>query len=118
MIQLVDRLEAEHQRWVAVLLENHRGCKRGFKAMRGAVADNPAKASKRRGARGRLGVIRQPVQIALHCRWRSQLPDETPLGRALGWADEQVSGPELGRLVREHPLAGWWSGVPYTPSAS
>jgi len=42
MIELVDRFEAEHERGISVLLEDHSGEKRRLETVRAAVADDAA----------------------------------------------------------------------------
>ena len=64
VIEQVDRLEAEDQRRVAVLLHDHRRRERRLQAVRRAGADHTAKAAQRLAAL--LGVIGQRIQPLLH----------------------------------------------------
>ena len=81
VIELVDRLEAEDQRRIAVLLEHDRREERRLEAVRAAVADDAAEAAQRRAA-ARLVVVGQAVQIALHGERRAQPRDQPPLAAA------------------------------------
>jgi hypothetical protein len=81
VVELVDRLEAEDQRRIAVLLEHDGGEEGGLEAMRGAVADDAAEAAQGRAAGRRLGVIRQAVQIVLNGERRPQPRDQAALAR-------------------------------------
>ena len=78
VVQLVDRLEAEDERRVAVRLERHRGEQRRLEAMRAALADYAAEAAQR-GAAARLLVVGEVVQIALDGEGGPKLRDEPPL---------------------------------------
>ena len=71
MIQLVDRLEAEEQRGIAVLFEDDRRKQRRLEAMGAAVLHHAPEAAQRRAA-SRLVVVRQAVQIALNRSWRAE----------------------------------------------
>ena len=62
VVEQVDRLEAEDQRRIAVLLEDDGRRERRFEAVRGAGADDAAERSQRLAAL--LGVVRQRVQPA------------------------------------------------------
>ena len=64
MIEPVRRLETQDQRGIPVLLENDRGKKRRFEAMRATAADDAPKAPERGTAAG-LGVVREAIQEAL-----------------------------------------------------
>ena len=65
VIQLVDRLEAEHERRKAVLLQDDRGEERRLEAVRAPVPHDAAKAAKR-GSSGRwFGVVGKAIQISL-----------------------------------------------------
>src|SRR4029078_7966282 len=81
VIELVDRFEAQHQRRIPMLLEDHGGEQRGLQAMGAAVLDDPAEASQR-GAPMRLVVVRQVVQEPLNQHRRAKPRDQTPLARA------------------------------------
>ena len=72
VIELVDRLEAEDERRVAVLLEDDRREQRRLEAMRAAVADDAAKAAQRRAPAG-LVVVGQAVEVALNGERRAQV---------------------------------------------
>jgi hypothetical protein len=78
VIELVDRLEAHHERRVAALLEN--GCRRQrrFHAVRHAVPDDAAEAALRGAAL--FGVVGQGVQPRLHRRGRAERVDNSSLG--------------------------------------
>ena len=85
MIELVDRLEAENERRIAVLFEDDGGKERGFEAVRAAVPHHAAKAAERRAFRLRFRVVGQPIQIALHVEGRAQARDQPALaGRERG----------------------------------
>jgi hypothetical protein len=79
VIEPVDRLKAEDQRWIAVLLHDDRGEERGLEAMRAAVRDHAAEAAQRRASAG-LVVIGKAVEIALHGGRSAQPGYEPPLG--------------------------------------
>ena len=51
VIEQVDRLEAQHERRIAMLLEDHGRRQRGFEAMRRSGPDDAAKAAQRLAAR-------------------------------------------------------------------
>ena len=80
MIEEIDRLETEDEWREAVLLQNHRRRKCGFKAVCGAGADDTAKTAQRFTAG--LGVIGKIVQPLLHRIGRAKASHETPLGRS------------------------------------
>jgi len=85
VIELVDRLEAEDERRIAVLLERRRGEQRGLQAVRAAVADDAAEAALRRAA-VRLFVVRKTVQELLNGERRPETRDEpTFRGGERGW---------------------------------
>src|SRR5688500_12141618 len=104
MIELVDRLEAEDERRMAVLLENHCGGQRSFQAMRGAMPDHAAKTSKRRAAWRRFRVVGKVVQEPLYGERRSQSLDDSALG-----ARERR---DRGRLSAVQPLPSTPRPVP------
>src|SRR5438034_5632545 len=62
VVEQVDRLEAQDERRVAVLLEDDGGRERGLETVRGATLDDAAKAAQRLAAL--LVVVRQRVQPA------------------------------------------------------
>ena len=79
MVEQVDRLEAEHERRIAVLFEDD-GCReRRLETMGGACPDDPAEAAERFTAA--LGVVGQRVQPVLHRGRRTQTRDEPPFAR-------------------------------------
>jgi hypothetical protein len=75
VIQCVDGFEAQHERWIAVLLEDNRREKRGFQAVRAAVPNHAPKAAERRAAAGLL-IVRQLIQIPLNSEGRAEARDE------------------------------------------
>ena len=66
MVEQVDRLEAQDERRIAVLLEDDGRRQRRLEAVRRAVADDAAEAAQRLAAG--LGVVGQGVELALHLR--------------------------------------------------
>ena len=98
MIELVDRLEAEDERRVAVLLEHDRGEQRRLEAMRAAVADDAAKAAQR-GASVRLVVVGQAIQIALD-RERRAKPAISRRSRGVKKLATPTSSNDLRRSAR------------------
>ena len=70
MIEQIDRLEAEDQRRIAMLLEDDGRRERGFQAVRGAGADDAAKRSQRLAAL--FLVVRKIVQPVLDGGRRAQ----------------------------------------------
>ena len=74
VIELIDRLEAEHQRRVAVRFEDDGREERRFETVRAAVLDDAAEAAQRR-APARLLVVGQRVQVRLHRARRAQPRD-------------------------------------------
>ena len=80
MIEMIDRLEAEHERRVAVLLEHDGREQRRLEAMRDAVADDAAKAAERGAAAGLL-VVGKAIEILLHRQRCAEARDEPPLAR-------------------------------------
>ena len=79
VVQQVGGFEAEHKRWVAVLLENGRGGERGFQAVRTSGPDHAPEAPERLAAH--LVVIGQTVQPPLHGGRRPQARDECAFPR-------------------------------------
>ena len=79
MIEQIDRLEAENERWIAMLLEDDSGEESGLEAMRGARTDNATKAAQRFAAD--LGVVGQRVEPCLNGIRRPQACHETTLLR-------------------------------------
>ena len=77
VIEQVDRLEAEDERRIAVLLEDHRRRQRRLEAVRGAGANDAAEASQRLAAL--FGVVRQRIEPPLHGRGRAQPRDDPAL---------------------------------------
>jgi len=67
VIEMVDRLEAQDERRIAVVLEDDGGKERGLEAVRAAVFENAAETSQRRPS-VRLVVVRELVQIPLDLR--------------------------------------------------
>jgi hypothetical protein len=82
VVEQVDRLKAQNQRRVAMLLEDHRRGESGFETMRGAVSDDAAEAAQRLAML--LVVVRQRVQPALDRKRRSQMFDDPPFGGCEG----------------------------------
>jgi hypothetical protein len=64
VIELVDRLEAENERWISVLFEHDGREEHRFQAVRASVADDAAKTAER-GAAAWLCVVGQAIQVAL-----------------------------------------------------
>ena len=81
VIQLVDRLEAENERRIRMLLEDDGREQGGFETVRASVAHYAAEAAERGSFRGRLRVVRQPVQVPLHVIRRPQSRNEAPFSR-------------------------------------
>ena len=77
MVEQVDRLEAEDERRIAVLLEDDGRRERRLEAMRGARPHDAAEAAERFAAL--LVVVGQRVQPALHGGRRPQTRDEPAL---------------------------------------
>ena len=84
MIEQIDRLEAEDQRRIPMLLENHSGRQGGFQAVRRAGAHDPAERPQRLALL--LLVVREIVQPVLHSGGRAQPGDEPPFRRRQGQA--------------------------------
>ena len=82
MVEQVDRFKAQDERWVAMLLEDHRCRERRFETMRGAVPDHAPEAAQCLAVL--LVVVRQRVQPALDCKRRSQTFDNPPFGGCEG----------------------------------
>ena len=80
MIELVDRLEAEDERRIAVLFEHDRREQRGFETMRAAAAERRREAAQRRAA-VRLLVVGKRVEIPLNRSRRSEARDQPSLAR-------------------------------------
>jgi hypothetical protein len=78
VIKQIDRLEAQNQGRVAVLLEDDGGRERGFEAVRGAGAHHAAERPQSLATC--FLVVRQVVQPALHRGGCAQARDDTPLG--------------------------------------
>ena len=78
VVEMVDRLEAQEQRRVAVRLEDDGGEQRRLEAMRAPFADDAAEAAQRRAAAGFL-VVGQRVEVALDGARRPQPRDQAPL---------------------------------------
>ena len=68
VVELVDRLEAQDERRIAVLFEHDGREQRGLEAVRAAMADDAAKASQRGAAGRRLRVVGQAVEEPLDRR--------------------------------------------------
>ena len=80
MVELVDRLEADDERRIPMLLEHRRREERRLEAMRGVMPHDAAKTAQRGAARRRLGVVGKRVQIALNRERRAQPRDQPSLG--------------------------------------
>ena len=103
VIEPVDRLEAEEQRRVAVLLERHRGEERRFQAVRGAVRDHAAEGAQRFAAAlrcCRAGRSARPARPPA-CRRRSTSARSLGVNAARGGA-----GAEAAR-TRAAAARGW-----------
>ena len=81
MIQIVDRLEAQDERRVAVLFHHDRGEERRLEAVRRSFADDTAEAAKG-GASVRFLVIRKMIEVALHEMRRPQSRNQPSLTSA------------------------------------
>jgi hypothetical protein len=84
VVELVDRLEADDQRGIAVLLENARGGQRRLEAVRRAGSDDAAKTAQRGRPGWRLGVVRELVEEMLDLRGRVEPADQPPFGGGEG----------------------------------
>src|SRR5262249_13925701 len=80
MVELIDRLEAHHERWVTVLLENHCRGERRLDAVRRAVPDHAAKRSQRGWLGRRLRVVGQRVEKVLDPGGRCAAADDALFG--------------------------------------
>jgi hypothetical protein len=80
VIELVDRLEADDERRIAVLLEHGGGKQRRFETVRRVVPDDAAEAAQRRASGRRLGVVRKRVEVALNRQRRAQALDQASFG--------------------------------------
>jgi hypothetical protein len=86
VVELVDRLEAEDERWVPVLLEHDRGEKRRLEAVRASLPDDAAKTAQRGTRRWGLGVVREAIQESLDGQRRPESGDEAAFSRReSGW---------------------------------
>jgi hypothetical protein len=83
VIELVDRFEAEDERGIAVIFERDGREQRRLEAVRGAVADDAAKAAQR-GPSAWLVVVRQLVQIPLNGERRTELRQQPSLALGKG----------------------------------
>ena len=84
VIEVIDRLEADDERRVAVLFEDDRGRERGFQAVRGLEANDAPEAAQRRPAGGRLHVVVERVQKTLHGQRCAQPLNHAPLDSGEG----------------------------------
>ena len=81
VVQLVDRLEAQYQRRIAVLLQHH-GCRQHrLETVGGLMAHNTAKAAERRLTGRGLGVVWQRVEEPLDIGRRVEPFDQPPFRR-------------------------------------
>ena len=96
MVEVVDRLEAEEQRRVAVRLEDDGGEQRRLETVRAPLADDAPEAAQR-GPAARFLVVGQRVEVALDGARRPQPRDQAPLAGREG-AARLLKLPE----VREH----------------
>src|SRR6266540_6974325 len=91
MIDLVLRLEAEHERRIAVLLQDGRGNDGRFEAMDSSLGDRAPEGAAR--FLGPLPVIAERIDEALHLLRGPVLPDECPfLGGERGPSGETLGG--------------------------
>jgi hypothetical protein len=79
VVEQIDRLEAEDQRRIAVLLEDDGGGDRRLQTVRHSGAHDAAKAAQRLAAL--LDVVRQFVQPVLNGRRRPHARDDAPFRR-------------------------------------
>ena len=82
VVEPVLRLEAHHERRIAVLLHHHRRKQRRLEAMRRLEARHRAETAQ--GLAAGFGVVGQRVQPALHLRRRVEPRDERALGAGEG----------------------------------
>jgi hypothetical protein len=80
VIELVDRLETENERWISVLFEHDGREEHRLQAVRASVTDYAPKTPQRR-ATVRLGVVGEIVQVVLDRKWRAKARHETALLR-------------------------------------
>jgi hypothetical protein len=80
MIEEIYRFEAEHQRWVAMLLEHGCGEEDRFETMSGARADDATESAHRLTVF--LGVIWKLVEPLLHGSRSSEALNDPALGRS------------------------------------
>jgi hypothetical protein len=80
VVQLVDRLEAEDERRIAVRLEDDGGEECRLETVGASLADDAAEAAQRGAAAGLL-VVGQLVQVALNGGRCSQACDQPTLAR-------------------------------------
>src|SRR5688500_16365122 len=84
VVELIDRLEAQNERWITMLLESHRRKQGGLQAMRATLGYDAAEAAQRRAGGRRFGVVRKSVEVALHGQRRAEPADQPPLARGKG----------------------------------
>ncbi len=82
VIEKIDRLEAEYQWWIAVLLECDCCEERCLETMRGARPDDTAKSTHR--VASRLSIVWQFVEPSLDREWSAQSVDDSPLDCSQG----------------------------------
>jgi hypothetical protein len=78
MIEVVDRLEAEEQRRVAMRLEDDGGKQGGLETVRAPLADDAPEAAQG-GPAARFLVVRQRIEVLLDGARRPQPGDQAPL---------------------------------------
>ena len=78
MVEVVDRVEIEQERRISVLLQNA-GCREcRLETVSSAPPDHLPEAPERDAAGRRLGIVSQPVQVALDARRRGAPLNDLP----------------------------------------
>jgi hypothetical protein len=91
VVQLVNRFETQHERWIAVLLEDGRSRQRRLETVGRVMTYDSTKAAERCAAGRRFGVVRQGVEKALDELRSLQSTNDAPFGRGEAWRDLQGS---------------------------